>query len=451
MLSVGEELGRVAAGVGAGVGVGLLGMLWTSPFFAGMVFGSTGERSIELFPSRAGVVGLLLVHGAFLAVAGLYLLDRASLPTPGTRLRGAGLIGLFLALAWFVDAAVLFVIVPLLVLTYLAVRIRDDVGFEAVLFVGGAGLVTVVEFVYVSEAAGPGRLNTVFKTYTQVWLMFGVAGAVMLSDVARVATTGRDLRADLRSLWRGARRAYERLRSGEPAADGGTVDRDRAEGGRGYRGGPSPVLRALSKARLLRLENAGTILLAVLVVSLSLYPAIATQRHLERHASDDVGGADYMVGDPTLDATAYVAENHRDETYTSWNPTEAPAIAWVNDLEGQPTLASAPGTLYRWTNAEASLTGVPTLAGWPHEVGYRGADTYYDRVEAVDTIFTGPRERQVALLSKHDVQYVYVGPNERSRYGGDIAVADIEGVSVAREFETVTVYRVDQDALPTDE
>jgi len=449
-LSFREELRRVASGLGAGLFAGLLGALWAAPFFAGMVIGSTGNRSIELFPSRGGLIGLLLVHGAFLGIAALYLSDRVPLPSPGTRLRTGALAGLFFAVAWLIDAMVLVVVVPALLLVYLVARTRDDVGFEAVLFVGGAGLITVVEFVYVAENAGPGRLNTVFKTYTQVWLMFGVAGGVMLADVARSGRTGPDLRSDLRGVAAAARREYHRLRTGEAAADGGTAESGRSTGRR-YEGESSPLLGGLLRSRLLRFENAGTILLVVLVVGLSLYPAIATYNHVDRHASDDVTRpGEYMVGDPTLDATAYVAEDHR-PVRTSWNPDEAAAIAWVNDLDGQPTMASAPGTLYRWTNAPSSLTGVPTLAGWPHEVGYRGADAYYERVGVVNDIFTGPRDRQVALLAEYDVEYIYVGPNERSRYGAQMGVAGIQGVSVAQEFGAVTIYAVDQNALPTDE
>jgi uncharacterized membrane protein len=48
------------------------------------------------------------------------------------------------------------------------------------------------------------------------------------------------------------------------------------------------------------------------------------------------------------------------------------------------------------------------------------------------------------------VAYIYVGPNERARYGGNLDVARIPGVSVAQEFESVTVYAVDQDALPAE-
>jgi uncharacterized membrane protein len=446
-LSPVAELERIVGGLGTGLLMGAAGALWAAPFFAGMVIGSTGNRSIEILPSRGGLVGLLLVHGVALAIAALYLSDRVALPSPGTRLRTGALAALLVTVAWLANAMVLVVVVPLLLLAYLAVRARADVGFEAV---GGAGLVTLVEFVYVAENAGPGRLNTVFKTYTQVWLMFGVAGGVMLADVARPGRALRDLGTDLRAAKGAARREYRRLRSGDPATDGGHAQSDRR--GRRYEGESSPLLGALLDSRLLRIDNAGALLLALLLVGLPVYPTVATYNHVGLHASDDVTrSGEYMVGDPTLDATAYVAENHGSETFTSWNPREARAITWVNDLEGQPTLASAPGSLYRWTNAPSSLTGVPTLAGWPHEVGYRGAEAYRERVDAVDAIFSGPRERQIALLAEHDVQYIYVGPNERSRYGADLRVAGIQGVSVAQEFDSVTIYAVDQSALPTDE
>ena len=443
------ELGRLVDGTLAGVIAGLLGALWAAPFFAGMVLGSTGNRSVELLPSRGGLVGLLLVHGAFLAIGAVYAADRLELPEPRSWLEYAGLGGLLFAFAWLLDAMVLVVAVPALGVLFLLARSREDVGFEAVLFVGALGLLTIVEFVYISESAGPGRLNTVFKTYTQVWLMFGVAGAVMLADAVSVASVPGDLRSDWQGVKAVARREYHLLRYGEPKSDGGTV-REGSE--RRYEGKPSGTIRRLSNSRVLRRENAGTLLLVALLIGLSVYPALATENHVGRHTSDDVTRpGEYMVGDPTLDATAFVAEDHTDIARTQWDPSEAPAIAWVADLEGQPTLASAPGSLYRWTNAEASLTGVPTLAGWPHEVGYRGAEVYQQRVDVVDTIFTGPRERQIELLAAHDVQYIYVGPNERARYGENLNVATIPGVTVAQEFESVTVYAVDQDALPAEE
>jgi len=143
--------------------------------------------------------------------------------------------------------------------------------------------------------------------------------------------------------------------------------------------------------------------------------------------------------DPTLDGTAFVAERH---------PGEAPAIEWLAARDGRPTIVTAPGTdIYRWVSAPSSLTGVPTLAGWVHEVGYRDADTYWTRVEEVRTIYRGTPEQRARLLAKHDVEYVYVGPVERNElevrpFGG------LDAVEPVAQFEDVTIYRVDREALP---
>jgi uncharacterized membrane protein len=104
--------------------------------------------------------------------------------------------------------------------------------------------------------------------------------------------------------------------------------------------------------------------------------------------------------------------------------------------------------MYGWnSNPAASLTGIPTVAGWQHEVGYRGPDAYYSRVRDVDTMFLGTPAEQARLLREYDVEYVWVGPAERLRYEG-ITVTRLEGVEVAYREGSVTVYRVDHGELP---
>jgi len=254
-------------------------------------------------------------------------------------------------------------------------------------------------------------MNTVFKTYMQIWVLLATGAGAMVADVSRFGGTAADLAADLR-------RAADWVRSARPttASDGGSAD-------------VFPV-RFVRGSRFVSRENAGAVLAAVLVVSLSIYGGIALKSHFEAGRAD-----------PTLDATAFVEDRH---------PGEAAAIEWIDDLEGQPTLVSAPGTnIYEWRNAPSSLTGVPTVAGWVHEVGYRGGDAYWERVGHVDAIYTGPRERQVRLLKQYDVQYVYVGPLERDRYGTEIEVGDIPGVTAVEGIPgSVTIYRVDQSKLP---
>ena len=155
---------------------------------------------------------------------------------------------------------------------------------------------------------------------------------------------------------------------------------------------------------------------------------------------------------PTLDATRFAERYH---------PEEMQAIRWLDAHRGTPTLVSAPGTshypgrgyghppgMYNWdANPAASLTGIPTVAGWAHEVGYRGEAPYTERVRHVDAIYTGERDRQAALLRAYDVRFVWVGPAERARYDR-VTVGRLPGLTVAYETEAVTVYRVDHRTLP---
>jgi uncharacterized membrane protein len=263
------------------------------------------------------------------------------------------------------------------------------IGFETVLLIAGAALALLVEFAYVAERAGPGRFNTVFKTYAQVWVLFGVAAGAVAARLA------------------GSR--------------------------------PGSVL-ASGRARW-----AGRALVAVLVVSTSLYGALALADHFGSEGR-------YTPAEPTLDATAFVAETH---------PGEAAAIAWLGERTGQPNTVSVPGCAphdaegcpedgslrpYSWVNAPSSLTGVPAVAGWSHEIGYRGEEAYDKRANDVRTIYEGSPEERAALLAAYDVRYVYVGPNERAAY--DVrAFGALDGVSVAHRSGDVTIYGVDSDDL----
>ncbi|MDG5775338.1 DUF2298 domain-containing protein [Haloarculaceae archaeon H-GB1-1] len=392
----GREGTRLASAlVFAGIVI-LLGLVWSLPFWLGTASG----RSIALFPDRSSMGELLAVHGAFLAVFVPYVLRHALPALSATWQRWAlGGVVAVSALAWIGGAAVVAFVGPLLAAGWLLLRdadgtvafdggertspalgdrFRDAVGFETVLVLAGAGLVLIVEFAYVHEQAGPWRMNTMFKTYMQVWILWAVAAGGML-----------------------ARLVYNH----------------------------SPDL-ALSGGRW---RPAFRVLAALLVVSTSVYGALALSNHFSGP------GAHPGPDEATLDATAFVWTDH---------PEEAAAIAWLDrNVEGQPTLLSAPGVrIYRWTNPASSLTGIPAVAGWIHEIGYRGRDAYFGRVEDVETMFTGEDERQRVLLSEYEVEYVYVGPAERDRYE-EITVTELESVTVAKDFGSVTIYRVDQSAL----
>jgi len=369
-----RELRRAGLAVGVAVAVLILGMIWTAPFWAGVVVGGPG-RSVALWHARTPLGNLLLVHGAFLAIFAVGLARRAgaSVEWPGKVLA-----------AFFasVAVAVLFgfpalgIVAPLLVTCWWLCRTQDDAGFELVLIVAGAGLVLIVELLTVEGE----RFNTIFKPYSQVWLFWATAAGVVL---ARLVT-----------------------------------------------GWPAGRLR-LSRERLRR---GGAVLAAILVLATLVYPVFALPAHVGNP------GQTVQTEGATLDATAYLEVEF---------PREAAAIRWLDERPGQPTIVTAaPGT-YRWNadggegaSAPASLTGLPTVLGWFHEEQYRGSEAYDRRLGHVEAIYTSEdRQFQREVLEFYDVTYVYVGPAERAKYG-EITVGNLQSVTVARAFESVTIYRV---------
>ncbi|MDS0293610.1 DUF2298 domain-containing protein [Halogeometricum luteum] len=396
------EATRLAVALGVTVLGAVVAVAVAAPFFLGTAV-SGSERTVDFLgpEMRSSLGGLLLVHGAFVAGFAAYLLSRLRVRRP------VYLVGGVLAAAYVgtqIGLAALVVSLPLVVFGWVALRSDAPVGYETVLVVAGAGLVTLVELVYVNEQAGPGRMNTVFKTYMQVWVLWAPAMGVALAGLIRGVPS--------------AARVTSRVRDAAPS-----VATDGSGGGT-------------------RRRAAAVAFVCLLVAATSVYGVAAVGAHLEEEPPDGT----------TLDATQFV------ETY---HPEQAEAIDWLDDREGSPVLVEAPGTsyypggddgrervMYSWNaNPASSLTGVPSVVGWGHEVGYRGPDAYYERVADVDDIYTGDAATRARLLREYDVTYIWVGPSERGRYG-EIAF-DTPGISVAHESGSITIYEVDRSALPT--
>jgi YYY domain-containing protein len=358
-----------------------LAVAWSLPVW--LVSEGAG-RGLGLFPTRSPLWSLLLVHGVFLAVFGPYLWRRLSLSGRRCRVAIVG-VALLAVAATAVRAAgvVLFAAFGIAAWTVLGRKRHETedrrAGYETVLALGAFGLLALVELVYLQEPAAPGRFNTVFKLYAAVWVLLGVAAAVVVG------------------------RYFARRR---PVGFG------RLSG-----------------------VDARPLVVALLLCSTGIY-AVGATVEWTTYQNSTVRTPD----DPTLDALAFAHERY---------PERMAAIEWLDSRSGTPTLLSAPGAgigdSYRWVNAPSSLTGLPTVAGWRHEVGYRGADAYWDRVRDVRRMFTGNRTVRHRLLGAYDVRFVYEGPVERQRYGTAPLGTD-PALSVVYESETVTLYRVDQSA-----
>jgi YYY domain-containing protein len=335
------------------------------------------SRSASIWDVRTPVGNLLLVHGAFLVVFAVALARRAGAELGRPLFVWGGGLAV-LAVTVVAGFPALGLAGPLVLGGWWLVREGDNVGFATMLVVAGGGILLIVELATVEGE----RFNTIFKPYAQIWLLWAVAAAALLA----------------------------RLVTGWPAR---LLDADRS-----------------------RLSAAGVALAVALVLTTGLYTPLA----LMSHANTTNQGPAVVADGPTLDATAYLEHQY---------PREAPAIRWVDRLAGQPTIVTAAPGGYFWypddgrgSSAPSSLTGVPAMLGWYHEAQYRGDEPYQQRLGDVLDIYTHENASyQRELLDYYNVEYVYVGPAERSKYG-EITVDEVANVTVAEQFENVTIYAV---------
>lgn len=151
--------------------------------------------------------------------------------------------------------------------------------------------------------------------------------------------------------------------------------------------------------------------------------------------------------DRTLDGTDYIQRER---------PSDAAGIAWIRaNVPGDAIVLEAPSQYsYRpeWSRVSMA-TGRPTLIGWRgHEGQWRGGQPEVrDRLDEIfgdaTTIFTTIDTGQAgALIDKHGVDYVYVGPTEQTFIGENGAPPEAltkfgEFMDVAWSGDGVTIYR----------
>jgi YYY domain-containing protein len=254
-----------------------------------------------------------------------------------------------------------------------------------------------VEFFYLKDhldgdQQGWWRMNTLFKFYLQVWSMLGIAVGVSLPGI-----------------WR----ATERWRVG-------------------WRG-------------------VWTAVFALLLVSVLLYPLLGTPVRV----ADRFPGQRPPIG--TLDGMAFMTVG----TYTwpddsnliaLWGDYQA--IRWLQDnVPGTPVLAEAPIGYYREFGVRASsFTGLPTLLGMHESEQRYGAQVGLRSAQARDLFNTADEERTLELIRELGVEYVYVGPLERTEY--PLASPKFEQLAaqgylqVVYQNDLVTIYQVVSGRVP---
>ena len=377
-----REVRRDALALAGTLAVLAVGAAVVAPFW----LDSASTRSVGLFPPRSDMGPLLIVHGGFLLVFVPYLAGRVrgSLPTMQRPrvVAWMGLAGAFLVGVWLAGFAAVALFGPLLLAAWLLLRRRTDVGFETVLILAGIGLVLIVEFAHVVEPQYQGtaleRMNTVFKTYMQAWVIWGPAAGVALARLV------------------------------DPSGALPSVDID---------------------AR----RVAGVALAVVVLLATGLYAGFAVPAHLD----DEPVGAD----GPTLDGTAYTHAMYPDEAAAiDWldgrdgQPTivtAAPGGYWWNPEEGDG--ASAPAsltgtpTVLGWFHQEQYRGPDPYQERLDHVTTiYEGSpdeqSALFDRYD-VAYVYVGPAERNA-----YDEMTVEDHPDlEPAFEQGEVVVYEVQG------------------------
>lgn len=103
---------------------------------------------------------------------------------------------------------------------------------------------------------------------------------------------------------------------------------------------------------------------------------------------------------------------------------DAAAIRWLKqNIEGSPVVLEANGDSYSGYERVSASTGLPTVLGWyVHEWLWRNDVPDLNQKSAdIQTIYTsGDVETVKSLVKKYDISYIFVGGQEKEKYGTDL-------------------------------
>ena len=398
------------------VGVLALSVVAFYPFHQ---FYETFQTGLEPTRWRTPLHRYLGIHGLFLFVALTYLVHQTrqtlihvgrglaselsrfadntqglgifsrSISWPRTACAVGLLLAVYLAAAEFWTAALLM---GVLVLAGVAVRdvlrSREIGGPFAILplLLLGMGLAISVGVDLVRLEGDIGRMNTQFKYYLEVWVLFSLAVAYMLWYL------GSQARSQDGPNWR--RRTWMAV-------------------------------------------------LAVLVGSSLIYTVMGTQDRVADRFNDGL-----FTLDGTAYMEQAVHRELEQPVNLKWDLEAIQWLQ--NNVAGSPVVLEAHNDQYHWAGRIATYTGLPTVLGWPwHQIQQRMDYDYTvrDRAARVKEIYeTSDLERARFLLNKYNVEYVVVGELERIYYSPQgikkfEELAESQLVERVYRNEGVSIYR----------
>ncbi len=220
-----------------------------------------------------------------------------------------------------------------------------------------------------------GRMNTVFKFYEHVWMMWGVVAAFGLWYLFGVVRP---------------QQAFARRRSRVPAA--------------------------LARAPRSAFAAFAMIFLALAVA----FPYFGTRARVHDRFDPAQGAGNN--GMTYMDTAVYQDREdrtgHGGEHILKW---DRDGIDWMRQhVQGSPTIIEGETPIYHYGSRVSIYTGLPDVLGWDwHQTQQRqrfGTDVQQREQDINEFYSTADAGRAVQLLRKYDVQYVVVGDVERNYY-----------------------------------
>ncbi len=230
-----------------------------------------------------------------------------------------------------------------------------------------------------------GRMNTVFKFYEQIWVLWGVASAVA---VVRI----REWLGKIGPQW---------------------------------------------------LRPTWTAVFVAFLLMTSVYPVLGTIARVSNRFSTNL--APTLDGMAYMDGAVYVDDNHP----LHLKADKEAIIWLQDNVNGTPIILEGNRPIYRWGSRFSIYTGLPTVIGWDwHQTQQRWGyqDLVKERLNDVQTMYDNPSpDVTIAMLRAYHVTYVIDGELEQSFYPTARAKFDSmvgKYLSVVYDHDGVRIYQV---------
>ncbi len=370
----------------------ILSIILFAPFY--LDFQGTGASGIGIVCQNTLLINFVEIFALFMFLIFLFLLSHLN---HDKRYVIALIPVVVISLVFF---QILLVIVPLIVLCiYLlynqASSWQDamDSRFVLILMLTGALLALFCEIFYLDDGLGAPneRMNTVFKLYLQIWILWGIASGYvvyfMYSHLVHPAYCAYTARAHTAHPTRTACSTLP------PPNPGSRI--------------PGTMIKWV-----------WVTVFCILLVSgcVYLFTGTCSKITIDRNP-------------PTLDGIKYMNESERGEYL---------AILWIRgNIDGTPVIVEAPGMSYSTGSRISAFTGLPTVIGWQgHEMMWRNDHNDLQiRAADVNSIYgTMSAADASRLMEKYNISYIYIGTTERARYG-----RGVEKFEDADHFECVYI------------